>query len=68
MMRGAELYDRVVNWPNPMQLAVVLAVGTVLIMTAALLLSESIRKDFPVFSVVLRCPTILEDSLILYRS
>jgi Tfp pilus assembly protein PilF len=39
MMRGAELYDRVVNWPNPMQLAVVFAVGALLIMTAALLLS-----------------------------
>jgi len=39
MTRGAELYDRVVNWPNPMQLAEVFAVGAVLIMTAALLLS-----------------------------
>ncbi len=39
MTRGAELYDRVVNWPNPMQLAVVFAVGALLIMTASLLLS-----------------------------
>jgi tetratricopeptide (TPR) repeat protein len=39
MTRGAELYDRVVNWPNPMQLAVVFAVGALLIMTAALWLS-----------------------------
>ena len=39
MMRGAELYDRVVNWPNPMQLALVFAAGAVLIMTATLLLS-----------------------------
>ncbi len=39
MTRGAELYDRVVNWPNPMQLAEVFALGAVLIMTATLLLS-----------------------------
>jgi hypothetical protein len=39
MMRGAELYDRVVNWPNPMQLALVFAGSAVLIMTATLLLS-----------------------------
>ena len=38
-MRGAELYDHVVNWPNPEQLAVVFAMGAALIMHAALLLS-----------------------------
>jgi tetratricopeptide (TPR) repeat protein len=38
-MRGAELYDRVVNWPDPMQLAMVFAVAVVLIMLGALLLS-----------------------------
>jgi small-conductance mechanosensitive channel len=38
-MRGAELYDHVVNWPNPEQLAVVFAVGAALIMLATLLLS-----------------------------
>ncbi|MGC1721775.1 MAG: hypothetical protein WA746_22545, partial [Isosphaeraceae bacterium] len=39
IMRGAELYDHVVNWPNPEQLAVVFAVGAALIMLATLLLS-----------------------------
>ncbi len=39
MTRGAELYDRVVNWANTMQLAEVFALGALLIMTAALLLS-----------------------------
>ncbi len=39
MTQGAELYDRVVNWPDPMPLAVVFAVGGLMIMTAALLLS-----------------------------
>jgi tetratricopeptide (TPR) repeat protein len=38
-MRGAELYDRVVNWPNPLQLAFVFATAAVLIMVATILLS-----------------------------
>ncbi len=37
--RGAELYDRAVNWPNPVHLAVVFMVAAFLIMLAALLLS-----------------------------
>jgi tetratricopeptide (TPR) repeat protein len=39
MTRGAELYYRVVNWANTMQLAEVFALGALLIMTATLLLS-----------------------------
>jgi predicted TPR repeat methyltransferase len=39
MMRGAELYDRVVNWPGPMELTVMFGAALVLIMLAALLLT-----------------------------
>jgi tetratricopeptide (TPR) repeat protein len=38
-MRGAELYDRVVNWPGPLELTAMFAVALVLIMLAALLLT-----------------------------
>lgn len=39
IIRGAELYDRAVNWPSTLQLAVVFAVAALLITLAALLLS-----------------------------
>ena len=38
-MRGAELYDRVINWPGLPDLAIALGVSVALIMLAALLLS-----------------------------
>ncbi len=38
-MRGAELYDRVVNWPGPVELTAMFGAALVLIMVAALLLS-----------------------------
>lgn len=38
-MRGAELYDRVVNWPGPPELTALFGTALVLIMLAALLLS-----------------------------
>lgn len=38
-MRGAELYDRVVNWPGPLELTVLFGAALVLIMLAALLLT-----------------------------
>jgi tetratricopeptide (TPR) repeat protein len=38
-MRGAELYDRVINWPGPTELTVLFGAAVVLITFAALLLS-----------------------------
>jgi tetratricopeptide (TPR) repeat protein len=38
-MRGAELYDRVINWPGPAELTMMFAAAVVLISLAALLLS-----------------------------
>jgi Flp pilus assembly protein TadD len=38
-MRGAELYDRVVNWPGPVELTSMFGASLVLIVAAALLLS-----------------------------
>lgn len=45
-MRGAELYDRVVNWPNPTQLAAVFAFAALLIVIATLLLSMGKLRVF----------------------
>ena len=45
-MSGADLYYRAVNWPNTMQLAVVFAVGALLIMLATLLLSVGKLRAF----------------------
>ncbi len=39
IMRGAELYDRFVNWPNPMHLAALFVLAALLIMLATVLLS-----------------------------
>jgi tetratricopeptide (TPR) repeat protein len=38
-MKGAELYDRVINWPGPTELTVLFGAAVALIMLAALLLS-----------------------------
>jgi tetratricopeptide (TPR) repeat protein len=38
-MRGAELYDRVINWPGPFELILMFCAAAVLITLAALLLS-----------------------------
>lgn len=38
-MRGAELYDRVINWSGPPELTIMFALGVILIMLAALFLS-----------------------------
>ncbi|MFO0889739.1 MAG: tetratricopeptide repeat protein [Isosphaeraceae bacterium] len=55
-MRGAELYDRVVNWPGPLELTAMFGAALVLIMLAALLLSfgrlRTLARTFGVIGVV----------------
>ena len=45
-MKGAELYDRVVNWPDAMHLAMVFAFGAFVIIVASILLSLGRLRTF----------------------
>ena len=66
-MRGAELYDRVINWPSPAELTMMFGAAVVLITLAALLLSIGRLRVFARILGVLGMATIMVALFVIHE-
>jgi tetratricopeptide (TPR) repeat protein len=66
-MRGAELYDRVINWPGPVELTEMFAAALLLITLAALLLSFGKLRVFARVLGVLGVLTIMLAMFVIHE-
>ena len=67
-MRGAELYDRVINWPSPAELTMMFGAAVVLIALAAVLLSIGRLRVFARILGVLGVATIMVALFVVHVS
>ena len=66
-MRGAELYDRVINWPSPAELTMMFGAAVVLITLAALFLSIGRLRVFARILGVLGVATIMVALFVIHE-